>query len=151
MKSLNNIIQTLPCKMISNEKYYKLSDLLKKLNAEEGDIVEVEELILTPYYISDGRRLELYEYELDIFAECGRSVEDYLLTLTGKQSVQDIPSNIVQMRTQCYMLFDQKTSRIEVSRLVGYLHFVLTNRDIQNQANSCFGSFDADNLYLEID
>lgn len=151
MKTLKSIIQTLPCKTISNEKFYKFSDLLKCLNREEGDMVEVEELILTPYYVSDGRYLELYEYELDIFADGGQSVEDYLLKLTGKQSIQDIPSNIVQMRTQCYMLFDPKISKIEVSRLVDYLHYVLTNGDIQNQANNCFGSFDADNLYLEID
>lgn len=151
MKRLISIIQALPCITISNEKYYKFSDLLKCLSDKECNMVEVEDFILTPYYISGGRRLELYEYELNVLADGEQCVEDYLLALTGKQSIQDIPGNIVQTKKQCYMLFDRNRSKIDASQLIGYLRFVLTNSDVQNQANNCFGSFDADNLYFEID
>lgn len=98
MKRLEDIIQVLGVKVISNEKYYNLNDLREYLNNLNDEMIEVEDYILTPYYIFMGKRMELYEYELNIVSDKKHSFEKYLLDLTGKQSISDIPNSIIERK-----------------------------------------------------
>lgn len=45
--------------------------------------IEMEECIITPYYIQDNKRMELYQYEFCCTDEI--DFEEYILKLTGKE------------------------------------------------------------------
>lgn len=67
MHEITKIIQELPVKLwLTDEKLYSFSDFYEKLKNFSHSKIKCEDLIITPYYISKGKRLELYEFELII-------------------------------------------------------------------------------------
>lgn len=113
MKRLNDVIETLDERIISDEKYYnfiKFQEYLEKLSDET---IEVVESILIPYYIFDGKRMELYEYALNIVTGKKQDFEEYLLTLTGKQKMDDIPKRIIEREKECRIECEENTKIIK--------------------------------------
>lgn len=145
-----DIIQSLDAQIVSNEKYYKLKDLLVHLNGLRDLSIEVEDYVLTPYYISVGKRMELYEYELKISADTQQSFEEYMLNLTGKQDLNEISSDVMQRQKMCYIECKKNTYKINVNQLKKYMNFLLSSESIQKQIEKCFGIFDNDNMFFEI-
>ena len=150
MKRLENIIQSLDVNIVSNEKYYKLNNLREYLSSMLDKNIEVSDSIFTPYYIAEGKRMELYEYELSIVTETEQSFEEYLLTLTGKQSINDIPDNIKARQKACRVECIQGTETVKVSCLIEYIDYLLNNNDMQCQIKKCFDFFCIDNLFFEV-
>ncbi|MDE7446197.1 MAG: hypothetical protein K2N15_10945 [Lachnospiraceae bacterium] len=150
MKRLEDIIQVLGVKVISNEKYYNLNDLREYLNNLNDEMIEVEDYILTPYYIFMGKRMELYEYELSIVADKKQNFEKYLLDLTGKQSISDIPNSIIERGKNCYIECEKNTQMMKVVFLKEYINFLLFNDDIQCQIKKFYDFFSTENIFFEI-
>ncbi len=150
MKRLEDIVQSLEAHMVSNEKYYRFDVLLEQLNCSCNELIEIEDYILTPYYISMGKRMELYEYELKIVADKKQSFERYLLDLTGKRRIDDIPNSIVERQKICYIECEPVGFMIRADRLKKYIKFLLYNNDIQCQIKECFGLFKIDNMFFAI-
>ena len=50
--------------------------------------IEMEDCLITPYYIQDNRRMELYQYEFCCTNEL--EFQQYILKLTGKEKIEDV-------------------------------------------------------------
>ena len=118
------------------------------LNGLNDEMIEAEDYILTPYYIFMGKRMELYEYELTIVADKEQSFEEYLLDITGKQSISDIPGSIIERRKNCYIECEKNTQMMNVGGLRRYINFLLFNDDLQCQIKGCYGFFSTDNMFF---
>jgi len=149
MKNIEEIIQSLETVKISNELLYNIGQLENALNSLDENEVEVLECILTPYYVKEGKRLELYAYELNI-----KQVEDYnydkhLLELTGKEKIEDIPFNIIERQKNCYIEI-LKGKSLEKIRLQNYINYLYSSLDVHNEVKDSFGSFAKEQLYFEL-
>lgn len=150
MKSIYDIIQLLDVNSMFNERYYRFEDLRRYIDDLSDQLIETEDYILTPFYIFQGKRMELYEYKLRVIVEKRGSFEDYLLAITGKKSVKDISEQIIKRNRICYIECEDNTHMIKVNYLQKYINFLLFNDDIQCQVKKYLDSYDKNNLYFEI-
>lgn len=67
--------------------------------------IEMEECLITPYYIQDNKRMELYQYEFCCTSEY--DFEGYILKLTGKEKIEDISEEICCLRRNCFSTCDE--------------------------------------------
>ena len=115
----------------------ELSDLLKT-----GCHPEMEECLIMPYYICNKKRMELYQYEFYCVKDC--DFEKYLLKLTGKAKIEDVPNEIRFLRRKCFWAFD------ETDGLAEYLEFLLDNAALKGEIEKIFGSYNAENMFAVV-
>jgi hypothetical protein len=149
-KTMKEIIGKLKIFKISNEELHKLIDFENALQLLKEDDIEVSECILTPYYVDDGKRYEFYSYELNIREVEQKDFDKYLLQFTGKQKIEDIPSNIVERQKNCYIEFLNGENYFKKQLIQNYIEYIYNSSDIQQEVKSCFPKFTKDNLYFEI-
>lgn len=137
LSQISTIIKTVE---YAGENFINLQDLYNLLNTEEK--IEMEECLITPYYLQDNRRMELYQYEFCCTSEY--SFEEYVLELTGKQKIEEIPKEILYLRKNCFATLD------EPHRLFEFLRFIFENKDLQEEVKKTFGNYIADELYAII-
>lgn len=148
MKNLQEIIRKLNLIKISNEEFYKLIDLQKSLLLLDGEKVEVSDIILTPYYIQDNKRLELYEYEFSLRIIENPDFNKHLLKLTGKENIDDILPNVIERQKVCYIELSEKVLDIKVIKK--YIDYLYDCKDIKNQIKSCFEIFNINQLFFSM-
>lgn len=148
MKSLKEIIQNLKMTKVSNEEFYRLIDLKDNLLSVNNKKIEVSDFIITPYYIQDNRRLELYEYEFNLRIVETVNFNKHLLEFTGKQKIEDVLPSIIEIQKECYVeIFD---TIIDIQIIKEYIDYLFNNKDIKNQIEEYFGSFSIEKLFFEI-
>lgn len=123
-----------------DEKYInlcKLDYMLKK-----GFEIEMEECLITPYYIQDGRRMELYHYEF----YCSKEVdfEEHVLRLTGRKTLDEIPEKIVNLRKKCF------SNCYNQEKLCNYLYFLFEDASLRDEVETVFGKFERKNIFIVI-
>lgn len=150
MKRLMDFINMLEIKTVSNENYFSISDFIKLINENNEREIEAEDYILTPYYVHDGKRMELYEYELTISADSTISFDKYLFDLTGKSNLNDIPYDVIQRQKICFIKCSKDTHSIQLSLLKDYINTLINDERVKSQIISSFKEFDTDNFYFEV-
>lgn len=131
--------------METDDDLIRVIDLIKAID-NRSIIVNRESAILTPYYI-DKKRYELYHYEL--FIDEKMTFEDYLLKKTGKKALEEVPESIVKLRKKCFISLESVNKDIEF-KILEYLEMLLNDKDLSNEINGVFNSFDKKNLYIEL-
>lgn len=104
--------------------------------------IEMEECLITPYYIQDNKRMELYQYEFCCTGEF--DFEEYILKLTGKDKIEDISEEICCLRKNCFSTCD------EPNGLADFLKFLFDNKTLKEEIKKVFGYYIAENLYAVI-
>ncbi len=104
--------------------------------------IEMEECLITPYYIQDNKRMELYQYEFCCTGEF--DFEEYILKLTGKDKIEDISEEICCLRKNCFSTCD------EPNGLADFLKFLFGNKTLKEEIKKVFGYYIAENLYAVI-
>ncbi len=104
--------------------------------------IEMEECLITPYYIQDNKRMELYQYEFCCTSEL--DFEEYILKLTGKQKIEEISKEIYCLRKKCFSTCD------EPNGLAYYLKFLLDNKHLKKEIKKVFGDYIVENLYVVV-
>ncbi|MBQ8260751.1 MAG: hypothetical protein IJZ00_00505 [Lachnospiraceae bacterium] len=104
--------------------------------------IEMEECLITPYYIQDNKRMELYQYEFCCTDEF--DFEEYILKLTGKDKIEDISEEIFCLRKNCFSTCD------EPNGLADFLKFLFDNKTLKEEIKKVFGYYIAENLYAVI-
>ena len=104
--------------------------------------IEMEECLITPYYIQDNKRMELYQYEFCYTDEF--DFEEYILKLTGKDKIEDISEEICCLRKNCFSTCD------EPNGLADFLKFLFDNKTLKEEIKKVFGYYIAENLYAVI-
>lgn len=115
----------------------ELDNLLKK-----DFRIEMEECLITPYYIQDNKRMELYQYEFCCTDES--DFEKYILKLTGKEKIEDISEEILRLRKNCFSACD------EPDGLADFLKFLFDNKTLKEEIKKVFGDYIAENLYAVV-
>lgn len=115
----------------------ELDDLLKT-----DFKIEMEECLITPYYIQDNRRMELYQYEFCCTSEL--DFEEYILKLTGKEKIEDVSEEIFYLRKNCFSTCN------EPNRLADFLKFLLRNKSLKEEIKQVFGNYAVENLYAVV-
>lgn len=128
---------------IGNEDYINIMDLKKWVNSYDNFIFE--NCIITPYYISKNIRYELYQYEF-LFDQSEESFEHYILTISGKKSIDEIDMPILELRKIC---FDNniKTARITI---INWINYLINSKSICKEIEEKYGEYNLTNLYVEI-
>lgn len=116
----------------------ELKDLL-----ETGFRIEMEECLITPSYIQDNKQYELYHYELCCTNEYD-SFDQFILELTHKNKIEEIPEEIYTLRKNCFSRCD------EPCRLAEYLRFLFNSESLKEEIKTAFGFYVAKNLYAVI-
>lgn len=104
--------------------------------------IEMEECLITPYYIQDNKRMELYQYEFCCTGEF--DFEGYILKLTGKEKIEDISEEILCLRKKCFSTCD------EPDGLTDFLKFLLDNKTLKEEIKKIFGHYSVENLYAVV-
>ena len=104
--------------------------------------IEMEECLITPYYIQDNKRMEIYQYEFCCTGEL--DFEEYILKLTGKEKIEDVSEEILCLRKNCFSTCD------EPNGLTGFLKFVFENKTLKKEIKQVFGDYNAENLYAVV-
>lgn len=104
--------------------------------------VEMEECLITPYYIQDNKRMELYEYEYCCTDEI--DFEEYILKLTGKEKNKDISEDIICLRKKCFSTCNDPNG------LIDFLKFLFENKNLKKEIEQVFGDYYAENLYAVV-
>lgn len=124
----------------AGEKFINLLELdsfLKKYKR-----IEMEECLITPFYIQDNKRMELYQYEFCCTNEL--NFENYLLRKTGKEKIEDVPKEVFILRSNCF------SSSYEPNRLAEYIKFLFENKLLKEEIMQVFGEYDVKNLFVVI-
>ena len=131
---LNTVLGTIE---YAGEKFINLLELEELL--EDEIVLEMDEVIITPYYIQNDKRLELYQYEFCCMKNC--NFKEYVLNLTGKKRIEDIPKEILTIRNSCFATVD------EPDKLKDFLKFLFQNKYLQKEVEQVFGEYVVKNLY----
>lgn len=150
MKTLAELFQTLNKHRMVHDDYYNMNEFLLSLEMLSDESIETEDYLITPFYFSNGKIMELYWLELSIVTDSKLSFEDWLLKSAGRQDINEIPFNIVQFRKECYIGCGRNSKTIHVARLKAYIQFLLSYTDLQSEIKKGFGSFDGKNLFFQV-
>ena len=150
MKRLEDIIESLKSVSRFNERFYSLKSLREVLDSLGNEWLEVSDLLLTPYYLSNGKVLEIYEYELSIVASDEYDFERYLLNLTGRQNIKDVPDVIRKNQEMCHIVYKRDAKKLKASRIVEYIDYFLSRSDLKREIEECFASFDLEKLVFQV-
>lgn len=139
---INNSVRTL---MITGETYYNLGDLLSQFSA--GLPLCVTECIIVPYYISDGQRYELYQFELVV--KKNKDFKHYIEEETGRD-YEKIPTSVKSIRKKCYIELESDNSAQVNNLFLEYIRFLLNDSLISNAVNNAMAEWNPNNMYCLI-
>ncbi|GKI16246.1 hypothetical protein CE91St44_27310 [Oscillospiraceae bacterium] len=150
MKSMQNIIQSLNvAERFNSEVLYSFIEFQKVIQRMGDDYIETDDCIITPYYVFDGKRMELYEYKLYIHLVNTPNFEKYLLRKTGRFKVSDIPKDVIILQKNCYFEILKTERKISSKKIQQYLDFLLGNNCLKAQVEQALGEFSVNNLLFE--
>jgi len=124
----------------TGETYINLQELDHLLQTDFK--IEMVECLITPYYIQDNKRMELYQYEFCCTGEF--DFEEYILKATGKEKIEDISEEVLCLRRNCFSVSDKPNG------LADFLKFIFNNEDLKDEIKQVFGSYIEDNLYAVV-
>ena len=137
LKKMNALVKTVE---YNKEIFINLRELYELISA--GLKIEMQECLITPYYLQDNRRMELYQYE---FCCTDKSTfEEHVLTVTGKIKIEEIPQDILSLKKKCFSTINQTNG------LLDFLKFLFENKELQKEIEQIFGSYTSKNLYAII-
>ncbi|ANU46957.1 hypothetical protein ADH76_29845 [Enterocloster clostridioformis] len=150
MKNIQDIIRALNTIELPNgEVLYSFVEFYEVIKKTCGDYVSTDDCIITPYYVLGERRMELYEYELNIRLVESPNFEKYLLRKTGKFKVDDIPEEVILLQRNCYFEVLKTENKISKQKIKQYIDFLYNNNCLKHQIKQAFGKFKKEQLLFE--
>lgn len=141
VKMSSSIVPTELIRQIGSLSLINIKDLLKHLESFEGmEIVCTDSLVCTPFYVVDGRRYELYAFEIEIDPSSLDSIESFIHKHIVEIDDSEIRSKIIAL---------SGSSSVGQSFLA-WLLYVTYSKAVMEDVVIKFGVFDADNLYVEL-
>lgn len=133
----------------SNEELYKFSEFEKNLKLINFDTFEIDDFIITPYYIDDNKIYELYAYELNVRIVDEIDFEGYVKKITGRERIEDVANEVIELHKNCYLeITDSKN--LSKKALQEYISYLKNSKQIESEIQKMFSTFDKDNLYFEV-
>jgi len=146
---LHSLINELDYLYLAGVKYYSLNGL-EKLLTKIPKKIEIMDVIITPFYISDSRVFELYDYELNIRVVDAPNFNNFILSKTGAKTISEIDSKIVCKLSNCYAELIKPEKNIQADILYNYIKFVKNSSEIKERIVNLHHEFDDNKLFFEI-
>ena len=101
---IEKLLDAIPCCAFGNETLYNALEFEKKLH-EQDAYFEVENVLVTPFYVDPGMRwrYEMYEYELNIVISDCESFENYAMKFFSTLNLEDVEKKYLDRLKQCYI------------------------------------------------
>lgn len=126
------------------ENLLKAQEILNLMNSETGGVL-LEEAIITPYYIDNRKRYELYQYEFYLTNE---GFLEFLERKTGKKP-ELVDREIFKLRAMCFANLKDGED-VVFKNIRNYFDFLLSNQDVQQEITKLFGSYEKEKLFVEV-
>lgn len=150
MKYLHEVIQSLNATELPNgEILYGFIDFYDAVKKICEEYIATDDCIITPYYVFEERRMELYEYELNIRLVDKFNFEQYLLSKTGKTKIDDIPKAVILLHKNCYYEILNTECKVSIKKIGQYIDYLYNSDKLKKQVQQVFGRFDIQNLMFE--
>ena len=150
--NLMELTKNMSITKISNEVYYKFTELIEVLDKIEEKYIEIElENVITPFYIySDANRYEIYHYELLMFLVNTENFENYILEMTGAKTIKDIDNKIIENYKNRYIEVIKPKTFFLVEDLKKWAYRVYNSKELLEEIKDIFGKFEIENLYFSV-
>lgn len=135
---------------VSNGQYYRLIDIVRILESISEEEIEIEDTIMTVFYVCDQGVLEIYDYELNIRVVEYPNWERFLLSKTGKESVEAVNSDILSKLQRCYIEVVKPQHLLKKQELQEFLNFVKKSSEIRLRVSEMLQEFDENNICFEV-
>lgn len=110
----------------------------------------IDDVILTPFYLTPNGTYEIYDYELNIRNVIQSNKVNYFKKKTGKKSLEEINQEILKKLQLCYIEIEKEGNSKAVVALKKYLEYLLTSHSFKERIPEALGRFDNTNLYFEV-
>ena len=122
MSSFDKYTSMISKLIIGGEEMVNLCELAKCIETDKIPPT-LEECIIVPYYINKSGRYELYQYEFNVESENGETFQEYVLRITGKKNIEEVPDDILEMRQICFAKIDDENQSDVFSKIKTYFKF----------------------------
>lgn len=136
-------------KIIGKEEMLNLCDLVKCLE-EDKDPFLIEPCLIIPYYINENKRYELYQYEFCLEQQDGETFEEYLLRMTGKRRLEEVPKHITKIRQMSFARIEMGNEENVLKRLIDWAYFLMNDDAVKSEIVDLFAEFDSKKLFVGI-
>lgn len=150
MLNIKDLLKNIEKIKISNGEYYNLQIFYEKLIAINEELKLEDDIIITPYYISEGKVLEIYDYELNIRLVDKVDIDKYLLSKTGKKSIEEINEIILDKLINCYIELEECEQNKLIEKIVKYIQYTVKSDELKKRIEKIYKSFDENKIYFEI-
>ncbi|MCH5258664.1 MAG: hypothetical protein J1F18_02865 [Lachnospiraceae bacterium] len=133
--------------IIGGEEMLNLYELVKCIETDKTPPL-IEECIITPYYINENGRYELYQYEFCVEQENGETFEEYILRITGKRKIEEVPDDIIRIRRICFTQIDVNNPSGILKKIIEYFHFLMNDEEVQSEVIDIFTEFDNKKIFV---
>jgi hypothetical protein len=130
-------------------EYYKVIDFIQRLNEIENITIE-EDVVLTPFYILPNSTYELYDYAVYFLNVKQSQKEEYILKKTGRKSLKEIDSEIVDKLGMCYIEIVNGDILEVMVKFKKYLTHLLNSPKVEERIPEVLRPFDRRQLYFEV-
>ena len=149
MIDLLKYIKEIECWKIFRTEMYSLKDFYEKLKNLSQDEFKTEDIVLIPFYIDNGKRYELYDYELSIkVLDNEIDIESYINKLFRNSCKNEVDKELTKKNKIRFIPI--KNKKVSKERIVQYLEYVMASQDIRDTIVQVFGDFNVEKLYFEI-
>lgn len=136
-------------KIIGKEEMLNLCDLVKCLE-EDKDPFLIEPCLIIPYYIDENKRYELYQCEFCLEQQGGETFEEYLLRMTGKSRLEEVPKRITKMRQMCFARIEIGGESNTLQKIIEWAYFLMNDDAVKSEIVNLFSEFDSKKLFVGI-
>lgn len=150
MKKLSDLLIPIRTLRISNSEYYRLDDFQNALSEAKEDRLEVEDTVITPFYIINSKVYEIYDYELNLRMVDQPNIETFILNKTGKKSLDEVRDDIVHKFENCYLEVIRPQKHLPAYMLLQYIDYVQTSPGLITDISQYFHEYDTRKLYFQI-
>lgn len=143
------LLSTLSTVSFGKETYYSMSELLSRLKDIGADKIEIENAIITPYYVDSGARAELDLLELTTaVVETHSPIEVYLRKRTGVEDLSQIPPSTISKLKHCYLEALSEDPYLSGNTLAKYFSYVLFEEGLKGEVIAELQPFDPLKVYF---
>lgn len=147
MSIFNKYTSTILKINMNGEEMLNLCELVKYIEADET-LLQIEECIITPYYINERGRYELYQYEFCVEQKDGETFEEYILRITGKKKIEEVPDNIIRIRQMCFSKIGEDDQSSIIGKIKDYFYFLISDKEVKDEIIDVFAEFNPNKLFI---
>ena len=147
MDEIINFMEMEPDVIISREKLFNIRKFLDTFASNPINFPHIKELYLVPFYIKDGKRLELYYYQFRLDKTDGKDIISYILSVSGKSSIDDVDDKLIDVLKHGYFTSEKSL----LKNITDWMNYIIKNKELISEVEKVFDKpYESKNMYFDI-